>query len=46
MSKDLTGAFTVGFCVFAGLSIVGLIGIISVKTRWRTTWGAASGATV
>ncbi|HYM47856.1 MAG TPA: hypothetical protein VES91_05205, partial [Burkholderiaceae bacterium] len=46
MSKDLTGGFTVGFCVFSAMAIVGLIGIISVKTRWRTTWGAVSGARV
>ncbi len=46
MSKELTGNFTLGFSVFAGLAIVGLIGIMAVKTRWRTTWGAASGAQV
>lgn len=46
MSKELTGNFTLGFSVFAGLALLGLIGIVSVKTRWRTTWGAVSGATV
>ena len=46
MSKDVTGGFTAGFSVFAALAIVGLIGIVAVKTRWRTTWGAASGARV
>jgi NNP family nitrate/nitrite transporter-like MFS transporter len=46
MSKELTGSFTVGFSVFAGLALLGLIGIVAVKTRWRTTWGAVVGARV
>ncbi len=46
MSKELTGSFTFGFLAFSGLALVGLIGIMAVKTRWRTTWGAASGARV
>lgn len=45
-SKSLTGGFMAGFTVFAILAIVGLVGIAIVKTRWRTTWGAASGARV
>ena len=27
--------------VFAALALVALIGLTSVKARWRTTWGAA-----
>jgi len=46
MSKGMTGGFALGFTIFAGLALFGLIGIMVVKTRWRTTWGAASGAQV
>jgi NNP family nitrate/nitrite transporter-like MFS transporter len=35
-----------GFYVFAGLALVGLIGLAAVKTRWRTTWGAVAEARV
>jgi NNP family nitrate/nitrite transporter-like MFS transporter len=45
-SKGMTGGFTVGFSVFALLAIGGLLGVVQVKTRWRTTWGAVSGARV
>lgn len=45
-SKGATGGFGFGFSMFAGLALVGLIGVMAVKTRWRTTWGAASGARV
>jgi NNP family nitrate/nitrite transporter-like MFS transporter len=46
LSRDLTGGFAAGFWLFAGLAAVGLVGLILVKTRWRTTWGAVSGARV
>jgi NNP family nitrate/nitrite transporter-like MFS transporter len=45
-SKGLTGDFTLGFLVFSGLALFGLGGLVVVKTRWRTTWGAVSGARV
>jgi NNP family nitrate/nitrite transporter-like MFS transporter len=45
-SKGMTGGFAAGFWLFAGLAAVGLFGLLMVKTRWRTTWGAASGARV
>jgi len=45
-SKGMTGDFTVGFCVFAVLAIGGFLGVAQVKMRWRTTWGAVSGARV
>jgi NNP family nitrate/nitrite transporter-like MFS transporter len=45
-SHGATGSFASGFWVFAGLALVGMTGLVSVKTRWRTTWGAASGARV
>ena len=46
ISKGMTGGFMSGFLVFACLAAVGLVGLMAVKTRWRTTWGAASGAQV
>lgn len=46
LSQGLTGGFTTGFLVFAGLATLGLVGLALVKTRWRTTWGAVSGARV
>lgn len=41
-----THSFMLGFLVFACLPLIGIFGLILVKHRWRTTWGAASGAQV
>lgn len=38
--------FAAGFSVFAALPALGLLGMVRVKRRWRTTWGAVSGARV
>ncbi len=46
VSKGVTGGFSAGFLLFAGLALVGLSGLVAVKSRWRTTWGAVSGARV
>ncbi len=40
-AKELTGSSSSGFLIFAGLSLIALVGLTSVKKRWRTTWGAA-----
>ena len=40
-SKQLTGSYQMGFLIFAGLALLALAGLTGVKTRWRTTWGAA-----
>ena len=40
-AKQLTGSASLGFLIFAGLAVVALIGLTAVKSRWRTTWGAA-----
>jgi NNP family nitrate/nitrite transporter-like MFS transporter len=45
-SQAMSGGFAPGFWIFAGLAALGAIGLLRVKTRWRTTWGAASGARV
>jgi len=39
-------SFGPGFSLFAFLPMLGLVGLIAVKKRWRTTWGALSGARV
>ena len=39
-SKKFTGSYTLGLLVFAALAGVALIGLSSIKRRWRTTWGA------
>jgi NNP family nitrate/nitrite transporter-like MFS transporter len=41
-SQGMTGNFALGFWLFAGLAIFGLVGLVLVKNRWRTTWGASS----
>ncbi|MEO5861543.1 MAG: nitrate/nitrite transporter [Burkholderiales bacterium] len=40
-SKQLTGSYQAGLLIFAALAILALVGLTKVKTRWRTTWGAA-----
>jgi NNP family nitrate/nitrite transporter-like MFS transporter len=46
VSKGMTGGFTMGFAFFSLLALLGLVGLVFVKTRWRTTWGAVSGARI
>lgn len=40
-SRQVTGTYQWGFLVFALLAVAALVGLTKVKTRWRTTWGAA-----
>ena len=40
-SKQWTGSYQMGLLIFACLAFLALIGLTSVKLRWRTTWGAA-----
>jgi NNP family nitrate/nitrite transporter-like MFS transporter len=40
-AKQLTGSYQIGFLIFAALALLALAGLSAVKTRWRTTWGAA-----
>lgn len=46
LSMGMTGGFMMGFGFFGFLALLGLVGLIFVKTRWRTTWGAVSGARI
>jgi MFS transporter, NNP family, nitrate/nitrite transporter len=41
-AKQLTGSYTPGFVIFAGLALLALAGIASVRGRWRRTWTATS----
>jgi NNP family nitrate/nitrite transporter-like MFS transporter len=40
LSKQLTGHYQAGLLMFASLALLALIGLTSIKHRWRTTWGA------
>lgn len=40
--KQVTGSYQLGVLIFAGLAVLAIIGLASVKTRWRTTWGSAA----
>ena len=44
ISKQYTGSYQSGLLVFAILALVALVGLTSIKSRWRTTWGAALAA--
>jgi NNP family nitrate/nitrite transporter-like MFS transporter len=39
-AKQFAGSYSSGFVIFAGLALLALVGLSSVKRRWRTTWGA------
>lgn len=39
--KQVTGSYQLGVLIFAGLAVLAIVGLASVKTRWRTTWGSA-----
>ena len=45
-AKGVTGGFGPGFVFFGLLALLGFVGLAVVKARWRTTWGAASGARI
>lgn len=40
--KQSTGDYQLGLWLFASLGIVAWVGLLSVKRRWRTTWGSAA----
>jgi MFS transporter, NNP family, nitrate/nitrite transporter len=45
-SKGMTGDFGAGFIFFSILVLMGLFSLAGVKKRWRTSWGAISGAQI
>lgn len=42
LARQMTGSFAPGFLIFAGLAVAALLGIISVKRRWRETWSTGA----
>lgn len=40
-SRQFTGSYQTGLMIFAALAVLAMVGLLSVKTRWRTTWGSA-----
>ena len=43
--KQHTGSYQIGLIIFAGFAVLATVGLIGVKTRWRTTWGSATATT-
>ncbi len=41
-AKQLTGSFSAGFLIFAGLAVIAFAGLAMVKTRWRATWSTGA----
>ncbi len=39
-AKQYAGNYSNGFFIFGALAVLALVGLVSVKRRWRTTWGA------
>jgi MFS transporter, NNP family, nitrate/nitrite transporter len=46
IAKQLVGSYAPGFAIFATLALLALVGLASVKRRWRTTWGAVAQAVI
>ncbi len=45
-SQGAFDGYSAGFVIFAVMTMIAISGISLVKTRWRTTWGAQSGARI
>ena len=45
-AKQATGSCSIGFAAFGLLCFAALVGLVFVKTRWRTTWGAVAEARI
>ena len=41
-SRQITGSYQTGLIIFSALALLAMIGLLSVKTRWRTTWGSVT----
>lgn len=46
VSRQHTGDYTLGLLFFAALCLMALGGLVVVKKRWRTTWGAVATARI
>lgn len=45
-SQSMTGSYQVGLWLYAALALCSWVGLLSVKRRWRTTWGALTAARI
>jgi NNP family nitrate/nitrite transporter-like MFS transporter len=45
-SKGLTGSYASGLLVFSGLCFLAIVGLVMVRARWTTTWGATAEARI
>ncbi|APG61571.1 MFS transporter [Sphingorhabdus lutea] len=41
IAKQYMGSPQYGFVIFAAIALIALVGLTSIKKKWRTTWGAA-----
>jgi len=46
LAKQTLGTSSAGFIAFSVLCFIAVAGLAMVKTRWRTTWGAAADARI
>jgi NNP family nitrate/nitrite transporter-like MFS transporter len=46
IAKQVTGSFSSGFLIFAGLALIALAGLTLVKGKWRSSWAAAEGVRI
>ena len=44
-SRQITGSYQTGLMIFAALAVLAMVGLGSVKKRWRTTWGSTTATT-
>ncbi|MDF0543271.1 NarK/NasA family nitrate transporter [Sphingobium sp. H39-3-25] len=42
IAKQLTGSFSAGFLIFAGLAVIAFLGVALVKARWRASWSTGA----
>ena len=45
-AREAAGTFGAGFLLFGALVLAGMAALTLVKRRWRSNWGAVSGARV
>jgi NNP family nitrate/nitrite transporter-like MFS transporter len=45
-AKQFTGSYQAGFLIFAGLALLAFTCLTLVKSKWRTSWGAAAGVRI
>lgn len=46
IARQASGEYSAGFILFGAIALLALVGLASVKRRWRTTWGAVAQARI